>query len=276
MLPVPDVGSPFAAGSGTVTAILARSLAGMPSGAVTGRVKPPGGRKLSLIAWIVDMLLPAKPLVSAIRRSCSNLSKFLSLSWSLVLRSVKWNLVRKRELLQFQTKSIALQPTDRPFEIQILNMQSVRSNWNSPWAVWLIKLSPLEPPELWDSRLSDSRLKSPEKVLVLGSGPGGDDARSVLTRSWLCRPPLLSGSMSGYRLELCPPGETPFSVLESEVICLARRSNWSEEEGLWLSVSMSPGGDLAPSNSLFLILAGPELASKSSLSLSPLSGLNLE
>ena len=136
-----------------------------------------------------------------------------------------------------------------------------------------MKLSPLEPPELWDRRLSDSRLKSPEKVLVLGSGPGGEEARSVLTRSWLCRPPVLSGSMSGYRLELCPPGETPFSVLESEGI-LALRSNWSEEEGLWLpslSVSMSPVGDLAP-----LILAGPELASKSSLSLSPLSGLNLE
>ena len=50
-LPVPDVASPFAAaGSGTVTAILARSLAGMPRVAVTGRVKPPGGRKLSLIA----------------------------------------------------------------------------------------------------------------------------------------------------------------------------------------------------------------------------------
>ena len=49
-LPVPDVASPLAAGSGTVTAILARSLAGMPRGAVTGRVKPPGGRKLSLIA----------------------------------------------------------------------------------------------------------------------------------------------------------------------------------------------------------------------------------
>ena len=149
-----------------------------------------------------------------------------------------------------------------------------------PWAVWLIKLSPLEPAELWDNRLSDSRLKSPEKVLDLGSGPGGEELRSVLTWSWLRRPPLRSASTSGYRLEAWPPGETPFSVLESDVICFGLRSNWSDEEGLWLlpwgdlsrslSVSKSPPGDLAPSNSLFLMLAGPELASKSSLSLSPL------
>ena len=47
--PVPDVAplAPFAEGSGTVCAILARSLAGIPSGAVSGTEKPPGGKKAS-------------------------------------------------------------------------------------------------------------------------------------------------------------------------------------------------------------------------------------
>ena len=45
--PVPDVASPFPAGSGTVWAILARSLAGIPRGAVRGTVNPPGGKKAS-------------------------------------------------------------------------------------------------------------------------------------------------------------------------------------------------------------------------------------
>ena len=48
-----------------------------------------------------------------------------------------------------------------------------------------MKLSPLEPAELWERRLSDSRLKSPENVLVLvsgpGPGPGEEDVSSVLT-----------------------------------------------------------------------------------------------
>ena len=49
----------------------------------------------------------------------------------------------------------------------------------------MIKLSPLEPAELWDNRLSDSRLKSPEKVLDLQLGGGVEGVLATLSQQLL-------------------------------------------------------------------------------------------
>ena len=86
----------------------------------------------------------------------------------------------------------------------------------------------LAPAELVLRRERVSLVKSPENDLLRPSDPG-ETHRSVLTLSWLLRPPFLSASSSGNRLG--PPGEFTFSVVESEVIWRGLRSNWSEDEG---------------------------------------------
>ena len=83
-IPVPEVASPFPAGSGTCTAMRARSLAGIPSGAVSGMLLKPGAPAMKVsrsVFWIEDKLLAAPTpnlaaFVSAIRLSASILARF--------------------------------------------------------------------------------------------------------------------------------------------------------------------------------------------------------
>ena len=115
-LPVPEVGSPeAAAGSGTVWAIRARSLAGIPRGAVSGAPKPPlppkkwsrpttaAWRSMSIFCMVASCWDsrsvrtppgPVPPVATALtcarRRSVSKLfSRLILSSVSLVRRSVK-------------------------------------------------------------------------------------------------------------------------------------------------------------------------------------------
>lgn len=120
----------------------------MPRGAVRGTVKPPGDRKLSLMVCMVPaMLLPANLALSAIRLSVSNLSIFcFSLSWSVVRKS------KRKSLKSGFTRFILVLPCAA--------IESGRELF-----------------DLSDSLLNDSRVKSPENVLDLGSG----DPRSILT-----------------------------------------------------------------------------------------------
>ena len=98
--PDPEVSSPFPAGSGTEMAILARSLAGMPRGAVRGTLNPPGLKKASRLCWnissfwivpIADSGRGNDAVATCNLRKVSNFSKFVSRlilsSWSFVRRS---------------------------------------------------------------------------------------------------------------------------------------------------------------------------------------------